>query len=121
MRPELNKLLIDIQSALLEIQEFTTGMDLVAYRADAKCKAAVERKFEIVGEACTRMRNDFPEIFEKIANGHQIIGFRNRLIHGYDSVDDGIVWDVLQTKLRDLLKDVEALIESRGMWPMAES
>ncbi len=45
MQPELNKLLIDIQAALMEIQEFTTGMDLIAYRADSKCKAAVERKF----------------------------------------------------------------------------
>jgi uncharacterized protein with HEPN domain len=120
MRPELNKLLIDIQSALLEIQKFTDGMDLIAYRDDSKCKAAVERKFEIVGEACTRMRDDFPETFERIANGHQIIGFRNRLIHGYDSVDDGIVWDVLQTKLPDLLKGVEALIESRGLRPIVE-
>ncbi len=46
---------------------------------------------------------------------HLIIGFRNRLIHGYDSVDDGIVWDVLQTKLSDLLKGVEALIATRGL------
>jgi uncharacterized protein with HEPN domain len=115
MPPELNKLLIDIQAALLEIQEFTAGMDLNSYRADSKCKAAVERKFEIIGEVCTRMRDQFPETFEKIANGHHIIGFRNRLIHGYDSVDDGIVWDVLQTKLNDLLKGVEALIATRGL------
>ena len=110
MQLELNKLLIDIRTALLEIQEFTDGMNLSSYRADSKCKAAVERMFEIIGEACTRMRDRFPETFEKIANGHNIIGFRNRLIHGYDSVDDGIVWDVLQTKLIDLLKDVEALL-----------
>ena len=114
MQLELNKLLIDIRTALLEIQEFTDGMNLTSYRADSKCKAAVERKFEIIGEACTRIRDDFPEIFEKITNGHHIIGFRNRLIHGYDSVDDGIVWDVLQTKLLDLLKDVEALLAKWG-------
>jgi uncharacterized protein with HEPN domain len=110
MQLELSKLLIDIRTALSEIQEFTDGMNLSSYRADSKCKAAVERKFEIVGEACTRTRDDFPETFEKVANGRHIIGFRNRLIHGYDSVDDGIVWDVLQTKLIDLLKDVEALL-----------
>lgn len=115
MPPELNKLLIDIQAALLEIQEFTAGMDLQAYRADSKCKAAVERKFETIGEACSRMRDRFPETFEKIANGHHIIGFRNRLIHGYDSVDDGIVWDVLQSKLSDLLIGVEALIATPGL------
>jgi uncharacterized protein with HEPN domain len=114
MQPELNKLLIDIQAALMEIQEFTTGMDLIAYRADSKCKAAVERKFEVVGEACTRMRDGYPETFEKITNGHHIIGFRNRLIHGYDSVDDGIVWDVLHAKLPYLLSGVEVLLATRG-------
>lgn len=114
MQLELNKLLIDIRTALLEIQEFTDGMNLTSYRADSKCKAAVERKFEIIGEACTRMRDRFPDTFENMANGHHIIGFRNRLIHGYDSVDDGIVWDVLQTKLLDLLKDVEALLAKWG-------
>lgn len=51
MLPELNKLLIDIQVALLEIQDFTAGMNLISYQADSKCKAAVERKFEIIGEA----------------------------------------------------------------------
>ena len=115
MPPELNKVLIDIQVALLEIQDFTAGMNLNSYRADSKCKAAVERKFEIIGEACTRMRDRFPETFEKLANGHHIIGFRNRLIHGYDSVDDGIVWDVLQTKLSDLHRGVEAFIATRGL------
>ena len=114
MQPEIHKLLLDIQFALLEIQEFTSGMNLFSYQADSKSKAAVERKFEIIGEACSRIRNDFPEEFEKIRNGHQIIGFRNRLIHGYDSVDDAIVWDVLQTKLPELLACVEELLSIEG-------
>ena len=89
-------------------------MNLSSYQADSKSKAAVERKFEIIGEACSRIRNDFPEEFEKIRTGHQIIGFRNRLIHGYDSVDDAIVWDVLQTKMPDLLRGVEELLSIGG-------
>jgi uncharacterized protein with HEPN domain len=114
MQPEIHKLLLDIEFALLEIQEFTAGMNHSTYHADSKSKAALERKFEIIGEACSRIRNDFPEEFEKIRNGHQIIGFRNRLIHGYDSVDDAIVWDVLQTKLPDLLRGVEELLSIGG-------
>jgi len=114
MQPEIHKLLLDIHLALMEIQEFTEGLNLSSYQADSKSKAAVERKFEIIGEACSRIRNDFPEEFEKVRNGHQIIGFRNRLIHGYDSVDDAIVWDVLQMKLPNLLKDVEELLSIGG-------
>ena len=56
MLPEELKLLVDIRDALEDIREFTAGMDFGAYKIDAKCRAAVERKFEIIGEACTRLR-----------------------------------------------------------------
>lgn len=104
MQPEFHKFPLDIHFALLEIQEL----------ADSKSKAAVERKFEIIGEACSRIRNDFPEEFEKIRNGRPIIGFRNRLINGYNIVDDAIALDVLQTKLPDLLGGVEELLSIGG-------
>ena len=110
MRPEELKLLVDIRRALEEIREFTAGMDFGAYRIDAKCRAAVERKFEIIGEACMRLRDRFPEPFSKIDSGSQIIGFRNRLIHGYDNVDDAIVWDVVTRKLPELTVQVDDLL-----------
>ncbi len=110
MPPEALKLLVDIQSSLAEIREFTAGMDYAAYRIDAKCRAAVERKFEIIGEACTRLRDRFPDFYSKIESGPQIVGFRNRLIHGYDNVDDAIVWDIVTHKLPVLSLQVEALM-----------
>jgi uncharacterized protein with HEPN domain len=87
-------------------------MDYAAYRLDAKCRAAVERKFEIIGEACMRLRDRFPEAYSEIASGPQIVGFRNRLIHGYDNVDDAIVWDIVIRKLPELALQVEALMSS---------
>jgi uncharacterized protein with HEPN domain len=50
MLPESSKLLLDIQQALEDIEAFTAGLDLDAYKVDAKCRAAVERKFEVAGE-----------------------------------------------------------------------
>jgi uncharacterized protein with HEPN domain len=88
MPPEALKLLVDIQSSLAENRDFTAGMDDAAYRIDAKCRAAVERKFEIIGEACTRLRDRFPDFYSKIESGPQIVGFRNRLIHGYDNMNN---------------------------------
>lgn len=99
MKQEARKLLLDIQEAIFAIAEFTKGMTFEAYLVDAKTRAAVERKFEIVGEACSRLRDRCPEVFETIEGGHQIIGLRNRLIHGYDQVDDSILWDVIKSKL----------------------
>jgi len=65
------------------------------YLEDEKTQAAVERKFEIIGEACVRLREQAPDVFSEIPSASQIMGFRNRLIHGYDNVDDAIVWDVI--------------------------
>lgn len=110
MPPEALKLLVDIQSSLAEIRDFVSGMDYAGYRLDAKCRAAVERKFEIIGEACTRLRDRFPDAYSKISSGPQIVGFRNRLIHGYDNVDDAIVWDIVIRKLPELALQVEALM-----------
>ena len=110
MRVEAEKLIGDILLATSDIHEFTYGMDLAAYRLDARTRAAVERKFEIVGEACARLRDRCPEVFERISAASQIIGFRNRLIHGYDGVDDGIVWDVIHQKLPILVSESERLL-----------
>jgi len=110
MRPEALKLLVDIRDASSNIKDFTCGMDLSKYRQDSKSRAAVERKFEVIGEACGRIRDQFPDLFKKLDAGPQIIGFRNRLIHGYDSVDDAIVWDVITRKLPGLERQVIELI-----------
>jgi uncharacterized protein with HEPN domain len=110
MRYEALKLLTDIREALLEIELFTAGMNLAGYESDALRRAAVERKFEIIGEACNRLSLRDEATFEKIAHAPQIIGFRNRLIHGYDAVDHAIVWDVLQNKLPRLKAEVDSLL-----------
>ncbi len=60
MLPESSKLLLDIQQALEDIGDFTRGLDMDDYCRDAKCRAAVERKFEVMGEACMRLRDCFP-------------------------------------------------------------
>jgi uncharacterized protein with HEPN domain len=106
MNTEAAKLILDIREAIGHIQKFTAEMTLEDYLADDKTRAAVERKFEVVGEACTRLRERAPDIFEAIPTAPQIIGFRNRLIHGYDHVDDAIVWDVISRKMPELLKSL---------------
>lgn len=58
-----------------------------------------------------RMRDLFPEQFSLVLSGSQIIGFRNRLIHGYDNVDDAIVWDIVTRILPVLATKAESLID----------
>jgi uncharacterized protein with HEPN domain len=56
------------------------------------------------------LRDRFPEHFCKIVHGPQIIGFRNRLIHGCDNVDDSIVWDAITQKLPALEEELLNMI-----------
>ena len=109
MQPETRKHLVDILDAAAGIRSFIHGFDLPAYQQDAKTRAAVERKLEIIGEACSRIRDKDPESFVLLVYAHQVIGLRNRVIHGYDSVDDAIVWDVVSNKLDSFVVQVEAM------------
>ena len=110
MKTEAKKLLLDIVEACQAIQQFNPGGSLADYSANAMRRAATERKFEVIGEAIVRLRELDAPVLAKIGEAPAIIGFRNRLIHGYDSVDDEIVWRVIQEKLPLLLQQAEALL-----------
>ena len=72
-------------------------------------RRAVEREFEIIGEAMNRIDKCKPGI--NISNKSRIIGMRNRVIHGYDKIDDEIVWGTIIRYLPPLKKEIEALLQ----------
>jgi len=74
-------------------------------------RAAVEREFEIIGEALAQLTKLDPGLATRISQHRTIIDFRNILIHGYAEVDDRLVWDVLETKLPVLRREVDALLD----------
>jgi uncharacterized protein with HEPN domain len=104
------KLLEDIRDSAAFVCEVTQGRTLAQYSADRLLRQAVERNFEIIGEAVRRLAQVDPDSAERIAQYPQIIAFRNILIHGYDLVDHALVWSTVQTQLPALLRDVQALL-----------
>jgi uncharacterized protein with HEPN domain len=103
----------NLESALeqgREIQAFVTGMGFDGYMNDSKTRLAVERSFEIIGEALNRAYKEDPNTIETIENYRQIISFRNILAHCYDSIEDKIVWGIIEESLPVLLKKVETLL-----------
>ena len=111
MRREAKKYLYDIQQAIRLIQEFTDGTTFADYQSNAMMRAAVEREFEIIGEAMTQLAKLDAALAARISGYERIIAFRNVLIHGYVDVDDNTVWDVVESNLPTLAHEVDALVE----------
>ena len=74
-------------------------------------RSAVERQFEIIGEALAQVLRLDPSLRSKISDSERIIAFRNRLVHGYSSVADDIVWGILEANLPSLREEVAALMK----------
>ena len=110
MRLEAKKYLYDIQQAAMLLAQFTAGKDFDQYADDAMLRAAVEREFEIIGEAIAQLAKLDPELAASISQHRSIIDFRNVLIHGYADVDDRLTWDVVETKLPVLALEIDALL-----------
>lgn len=72
-------------------------------------QSAVERQFEIIGEALAQARKEDSGIVCRIQEADRIIAFRNRHIHGYATLSDKVVWGIVQDKLKTLKNDIESL------------
>lgn len=71
-------------------------------------RKAIEREIEVIGEATRRIldvQDDFP-----ISNARQIIGTRNNIVHGYDKVDEAMIWSIILKHLPILKTEVESLL-----------
>ncbi len=78
------------------------SLTLLEYLESDITQAAIERKFEIIGEAINQLSKYKPELAKSISHASEIVGFRNVLIHGYATIDSKIVWHTIQTSLPDL-------------------
>ena len=119
MNDETRKNPIDILNAADEIQNFISEMNFKKYQETLVTKRAVERNFEIIGEALNRIKYKDSEILENISEHHRIIGFRNILIHGYDIVDEAIVWKAVTIHLPILIKEIQTLLNLSQDLPKA--
>lgn len=110
MRLEARALLFDMLEAARLINRFTERRSFGDYVRDPMLRSAVERQFEIIGEALNKLSKVDPALASQVPEFRQVISFRNVLIHGYATVQDEVVWGVVETRLPILLETFEQLL-----------
>lgn len=101
----------DVRDAAQSIELFVSDLDAHRYAESELVHSAVERKFEVIGEALNQLSKTYPALAFRIPHLRQIVGFRNQLIHGYALVDHGTVWGVIQHSVPELRAAVEVLLQ----------
>lgn len=110
---EIKTWLYDILNAISEIESFFSDRpkEFEAYKNDLRTRRAVERNIEIIGEAMNRILQSAEPI--ELTNSRKIVDTRNRIIHGYDSVSDNIIWGIVTNYLPPLKIEIENLLNEK--------
>jgi uncharacterized protein with HEPN domain len=110
MQPTSKKYLADAQGSVEAIEEFVRGRSLADMAADKMFRSASYFEFAVIGEAFARMRDTDAATFERFTDCHRIVGFRNRVLHGYGNIQDNVTWQIIQDKLPVLKKELAQLL-----------
>jgi uncharacterized protein with HEPN domain len=114
MKPhDIPKCLTDIRTAIETIEEYLfefmgNRRDFNIYLQNKLLRNGVERQLEIIGEATNRILKTDPAF--EVGNARKIVDLRNRVIHGYDKIDDSIIWYIVTKHLSLLKTEVEQLL-----------
>ena len=108
MDNRIKQYLFDIEQSIEDIELFMRAINsFEEYEKDKLIKRAVEREIEIIGEAMNRILKIDESI--KISNARQIVRTRNRIIHGYDDVDDVVIYGIVKKHLPVLKQEISEL------------
>jgi len=114
MPRDARKYLFDIAEAVSLVSQFVAGKTLKDYLGNALLQSGVERQFEIIGEALGQLAKLDQGLASQVTDYQKIVSFRNVLIHGYADVDDELVWDIVETRLPVLRREVERIIADKS-------
>jgi uncharacterized protein with HEPN domain len=114
MQRDIRAFLWDVREAAQAIQSFTAELNSSSYRENEMAQAAVERKFEVIGESLNQLAKLDPLLASRIPGLPKIVAFRNQLIHGYATVNVDTVWHISKEALPPLARCVQDLLEELG-------
>lgn len=109
MENDIRLWLADIKRSIAEIYDFLPAdRNFTTFQKDLKTRKAVERNLEIIGEAINIVLKVSPAI--NIVNARRIVNTRNRIIHGYDTISEDIIWTIVVEELPKLEKEIDSLL-----------
>jgi uncharacterized protein with HEPN domain len=109
MNREIKKYLYDIKSSIESINDYLgEKRNFFEYQENKLLRRGIEREIEIIGEAMNNILKISPDI--NIQNARQIVDTRNWVIHGYDKVDDVVIWGIISNHLPKLYSEVNQLL-----------
>lgn len=104
--------LADIIAACDAIASAVRGLDVISYQANRLIRSSVEREFIIIGEAIAALARMAAGSFDAITHARRIVDFRNQLTHEYPTVDDALVWAIVEVDVPVLRHECAALLAS---------
>lgn len=111
MKNDLAKRLHDARIGCLKIGDITRSIGFAEYLSDEVLRLAVERLLEIVGEALSVALRIDPSLEDRFPNLRRAVGLRNRIIHGYDDINDAVIWDIVQINVPPLARELGRLLD----------
>ncbi|MBA7627386.1 hypothetical protein ES703_34848 [subsurface metagenome] len=109
----INLLLNDIRQAIDRIEQYIKNLSFDAFSNDQKSVDAVVRNLEIIGEAASRLTDEFKEKYSEI-EWYKVVGLRHRIVHEYFGIDLEIIWQILQKDLPELRQKITRIIGDEG-------
>lgn len=110
MKDEIKKNLYDVDVSINSIFEYLGDkQDFKEYLNNKLLRRAIEREIEIIGEAISRALKQDPDL--QIENARRIVDTRNWVIHGYDKVDDVIIWGIVVNHLPKLQQEIQKYLQ----------
>jgi uncharacterized protein with HEPN domain len=103
--------LADIVESCDAIEFAVRGLDLAAYHSNRLVRSSVEREFIIIGEAMAALSRAAPESFASVTHARRIVDFRNQLTHEYPTVDDALVWAIVENDVPVLRRECAELLQ----------
>ena len=100
-----------ILDCIEKIEMYLQDFGYKEFQNDSKTIDAVVRNVEIIGEAANNLARDFRSNTPNI-DWRKIIATRNRIIHGYATVDLEIIWNIAQNDLNPLKEEIEKILEN---------